>query len=287
MGYAVAPSWLQNCVITNIYGNQVAINGALANGVNATYTIQNNSIYGALVNGIETCPAQNLVIRSNLFVNDGLPIVIGCAGYQGTAINSNIIVVANIFTNCYATIFVEGTGANRVDGLLVSNNVAYGLNGYTTSFADGYGWGTNMVFVGNTTSAYQSGLLSGSMSGQWFKDDASNQFPIQAMNDPSAQSNVVSYAQGMFHLTSPYFNTNSIFVLDDTHPQQIPPGANLVVTNSGTHSGILYLSQTMSGTPITLTNGYSRVFSWKAASAKWLPKLTAPTNLRSNSVAAN
>jgi len=267
-GYCSNACYFQNNFVTNVNAF-MAINGAQTNSPNPPYFIQNNTFYGGTGNGIQTCPVQNLTVRSNLFIN-GVPIVIGIVGYQGTAVNSNIVITANTFTNPYAAIVIEGAYGNSMVGMLVSNNVVYGGN----SFVAGYGWGTNMVVVNNLTYGMANAIDSSAMSGQWFLD-SSNQFPAQTVYDSSAQSNVVSYAHGAHEMTYPYFNTNSIFVLDDMHPQQVPPGAMMMITNSGIHPATLYLSATMSGTPITMTNGYSGTFYWNSSTSTWVSDVPA------------
>lgn len=277
-GYASNTCYFQGNFVTNV-GAYLAINGAQTNSPNPSYFIQGNTFYGGTGNGIQTCPVQNLIVRSNLFVN-GVPLVLGIAGYQGTAVNSNIVVSGNIFTNPYAAIVVEGTGANSVYNLTVTNNTVYGGQW----FACGYGWGTNLVFANNTTHNMTVGIDCTAYTGQWLLDNK-NQLPVQTVYDSSSLSNVVSYAHGSRALTYPYFNTNSVFVLDDTHPLQVPRGAIMVVTNSGTHAGVLYPSQSMSGQSIPMANGYSGTFYWNgfAWTSNSVSLLFAPSNLRYSS----
>jgi hypothetical protein len=274
-GYASNSCYFQGNFVTNV-GAFLAINGAQTNSPNPAYFIQGNTFYGGTGNGIQTCPVQNLTVRSNLFIN-GVPLVLGVAGYQGSGVNSNIVVSGNVFTNPYAAIVLEGTGANSVYNLTVTNNTVYGGQW----FACGYGWGTNLMFANNTTYNMTVGVDCSAFSGQWLLDNK-NQFPVQTVYDSSAVSNVVSYAHGSHALTYPYFNTNSIFVLDDTHPLQVPRGAVMAVTNSGTHPGTLYLSQSMSGKAISMANGYSGTFYWNGSAwtTNSVSLLFAPSNLR-------
>jgi len=268
-GYARSPSYFQNCVVTNVVGALMAINGALTNSPNPPYYIQNNTFFNNNNNGIETTPAQNVFIKGNQFLGGGAnggggsttAIEIGVAGYQGSAWNSNIVVIANTFSNIFAAIQVMGAGNNSLINLLVSNNIDYYNLGGTPGFAYGYGWGTNMLFVGNKTYGLYYGLNSTIMTGQWYKDDASNLFPPYAVNDNTGQTNVLSYNRGM-NFTIRTVKTNSVFVIDDFHPQQIPPGAVMMIKYAGLPPTPLSSASLISLAPVSMTNGYSASFQW-------------------------
>jgi hypothetical protein len=169
--------------------------------------------------------------------------------------------------------------------LLVSNNVAYG--GATRLFAESQsgGWGTNMVFVDNYTTNFTVGIVSSGMSGQYFLDGDSNVFPAyQDLN--YGTTNAVSYANGQRQ--SIWASTNSsIFYTDDTHPNQIPPRAKLRIANLSSFAVPLYLSASLAGTPISMTNGYSGTFYWNSATLSWTPNnpanfLSPPSDLRTS-----
>jgi hypothetical protein len=264
-GYATAPSYFENNLVTNMFGALMAINGALSNQVNQPYNIIGNTFYCPSGNGIQTTPAQNVYIISNQFIGDnsGSAIDLGVAGYQGSTINSNIVVADNLFSNVYYAVAVEGAGQNAVWNVLVTNNVA--INAHT--FAYGYGWSTNVVFKNNAgITGCLYGLDSSSLLGQMFIDDASNVFPTNEVNPTGNNTtNTITYAKfGQRHSVSmPY--TNDVLSLDDTQPSRVPSGAVLNIyylDNYGTKSVSLYPSASLSGSPITFTNGESLTFYW-------------------------
>jgi hypothetical protein len=261
-GYNSNACYFQDNLVTNITGNGLCICGALASrpGTNTPpYYFQNNLISVANGNAVETSAGQNVNIISNAFVAPTfVGIALGSAGQQGNAINSNIWVVSNNFSGVDEPFAVEGAGSDEVANVMVSNNTATGcgLNDGVQMFAQGYGYGTNVSFYGNAGSGL---LYSGQMSGQWYYDDLSNKFPFYA---PwyGALSNVVTYAFGARQQTSAS-QSNSLFALDDATPWQIPPNAQMIVSNSG-YAAALYTSDTVSVSPIMMTNGYSATFLW-------------------------
>ena len=280
-GYCSNICYFQNSVITNMAGALMAINGSQIGSPNPTYNIIGNSFFlrnGQ--NGVQTTPAENLNILENQFIGPGIAIPLGIAGYQGTAPNSNIVIAANMFSNVNLAIALEGNGANAVYNVLISNNIASYPGG--AGFAYGYGWGTNVLFVGNTTTGLSYGLNSTLLSGQFFIDDASNQFPPNAINDTVGQTNLISYMYGMRQQIAGARN-NSIFALDDTHPLQIPPGARLQITNTTQLSEPLYLSASLSGQPVIMAPSVLTVAQW--ANGAWqvasqtLTTLPAPSDL--------
>jgi hypothetical protein len=278
--YVQSPSCFQNCLGTNIVGGNLVINGALSNSPNPTYTIRNNVFYHN--GGVSTTPAQNLMITNNLFIATGAgsAINVGVSGYQGSAINSNIVVVGNTFSNFFTIISVLGTGNNLLDGLLVSNNIAYTSVGGASEFAGGYGWGTNMLFVDNYAYGFGHGLDSRTLPGQWYLDDFSNIFPTNKVNDTVGKTNVITYAFGGIRQQTFTTKPNSVFLIDDTHPAQIPPNAALAITHTGNYPALLYFSASMSGTPIVLTNGQTVKFRWMHGSWQIPSIVTSPSDLR-------
>lgn len=243
-------------------GALIAIVGALAGRVQPSYTIASNIFYlQGGQNGIQTTPAQNLNIIGNEFFGPGIAIPLGVAGYQGSSINSNILISANSFVNVYTAIEVEGAGQNAVWNVsVISNSDNYSGTG-VAGFAYGYGWGTNVVFKGNVTPGLSYGLNSSLLSGQYYVDDLSNQFPACQMGDDIGRTNTITYALGMRH--SLYTTvTNSVFVLDDTHPQQIPPGAQFLIRHKGKLPVQLFFSSTMTGNPMTFQPAYELMCQW-------------------------
>ena len=265
--YSKDPSYMQNCLITNITGNAIAINGALTNSINPPYNIISNKFYKSGGFAILTTPAQNLFIIGNDFVltNSANGIGLGCAGYQGSAINSNIVVALNSFTGAYSAFGIMGSGQNSTAQALIYSNTAVGVHW----FAAGYGWSTNISFWENTSDG--TGLLSGQLKGQWYLDDASNRFPPWQVVGAAGKTNTVTYAAGMRQRTWAQF-ANTIFAIDDAHPQQIPPGAVLSITHAGEHPAPLYLSTTMSGSSVVLRPGHKIMCQWTNGGWQELPR---------------
>lgn len=183
-GYNSVGGTLQYCYSTNTFGDEISLVGALQNEPNAPYLIQSNTLVGNAGHTIATSASQNLTIRGNTFIT-GDAVAIGTFGQQGSPadINSNIVVTANVFTNCYVDILVSGNGANAINGLLVSNNAAYNT---TTLFAQGgpSAYGTNMFFIGNTGTGNGGGLDSEAMAGDSFKDLGGNYWDVVGTSSP-------------------------------------------------------------------------------------------------------
>ncbi len=277
-GYNSNACFFQNNLLTNITGNAFALNGGMTNHVIPAYNIVHNTFNLAGNYGIVTTPAVNVNILSNQF-NGGTyvkTIGLGCQGYQGNSANSNIVVAYNVFDGGYFAVEELGGAQNFVANVNVFSNLATGLY----AFADGYGWSTNISFFDNV-SATGLGLVSGNLVGQWFLDEPSNQFPSTQTYDATGRTNILTYATGMRQQITAVV-PNSVFVLDDTHPQQVPPGAVLDIQNVGTFPVTLYASASMTGLPITLTNGFTATSAW--TNGAWnlsgnLAALPAPTNL--------
>ena len=254
-------SFFQNNFITNLTGNGCAFNGGITNRVIPKYYVTGNTWYLPAANGVETTPGQNIHITGNNFFGGVSAIALGVAGYQGTAVNSNIVVAYNTFSNCFYGIQVEGVGNNEVANVLVSSNLFYGSGG-GCGFATGYGWSTNVSVKANTISGSVQFALNGSpLLGQWFLDDLSNQFPPYQQWDNTGQSNTITYATGMRQQISANV-TNSVWFIDDMHPQQVPPGAVLQITSAGNYPAPLYSSTSMLRTPIVLATGQTDTFVW-------------------------
>lgn len=283
--YSTNKSYFQDNFVTNITGNGFAINGAITNHSIPSFNIVSNTFYFAptIWNGIETTPGQNIYITGNRFFNQIHPIALGVAGYQGTAINSNIVVTFNTFSNCYYAVLVEGSGANLVADDQVNSNYFSGQGG-NSAFAYGYGWSTNVSFKDNIAVNSPHGLDSTLLTGQWYKDDASNLFPPYPVNDNTGQTNVLSYNRGM-NFTIRTVKTNSIFVIDDSHPQQIPQGAVMVIKYAGLPPTPLSSSSLIALAPVSMTNGYSAMFQWTNGVWKLISPFSAllpPTGLEAS-----
>jgi hypothetical protein len=262
--YCSNACYFEQNILTNITASPLAINGALTNSVNPPYNIVSNTFYLSGSFGILTTPAQNLYVTGNQFIctNTTAALGVGCAGYQGSAINSNIVVAGNHFIGSYYAVEILGSGRNRTADMLVCSNMATGVRW----FAGGYGWSTNVSFRGNSG---PGGLANGELKGQLFRDDLSNTFPPWTVNGTAGKTNVISYARGMRQQIAAS-RTNCVFALDDSLPERIPSGAALQITFTGKQSALLYSSTTRSGVaPVALSAiGGTILFSW--TNGTWL-----------------
>ena len=254
-------SFFENNLITNITGGGCAFNGALTNKLIPTYNVFNNVWYLPAGNGIQTTPGCNINITGNTFYNAATTIALGVSGYQGTFINSNIVVTFNTFSNCFYGIGIEGGGQNEVADVQVVSNTFYGSGG-SSSFATGYGWSTNVSFANNLISGVNYAFYSASLGGQWFLDSLSDTYtPVQSTGAANT-TNALSYAYGAQQITWSQYTT-ATYQIDDSSPAQIPTGAEMTVSNLTSSSTVsLLTSSTRSVTPISMTGGYSAIFRW-------------------------
>jgi len=271
-GYCTQPCVFENSVITNIVGITgggvgIALGGAQAGRTQPSYTIQGNTI-SVQSAGLFFSPVWNVNVISNTFINSGDGVMFGSAGYQGTTNQGNILVNNNIFSNVYIPFAQYGAGPANVQNVSVISNTAIWTSGGNIFFATGVGYNTNILFQDNVTIGFNHGLDSTSLTGQWFIDDVSNQFPPWQINDAAGVTNVITYADGMRQQVE-FATSKSLIALDDTHPQQVPPGAVLVVGNTAAPSIPVYTSASLSGSPVTLTNSNTMTFSW--AGNAWQP----------------
>ena len=277
--YSIFPSYFQNNLVTNILQNLFAINGGKLN--NPPFIIQNNRWYGNGQgwNGIATTPGDNILIRSNFFACVGPTsfqmIAFGTAGYQSpaNADNSNIVVSCNVFSNVTTAVIVEGCCGNQVEGLVVSNNVGFNVGTFGTS----YGYSTNVLFTGNVSSGIGLGN-GGTFMGQWFFDSLSDQFSHYRNSDFVGVNNTISYANGARQQI--FGKANSVYLIDDTQPAKIPPGAQMVIENvSLIPSKIpVYLDAAMTKGPITMSYGQSLPVQW--TNNAWVTAPSPPVPLR-------
>ncbi len=228
-GYMLNPSVFENSTITGTRGGIVLV-GALTNQVMPAYTIRSNA-FTVAQSAILLGPAQNVSVMGNEFFG-GLGVGTDSYAYQGTTLNSNILVAGNLFHETYLPINIYGNGPDRLVNLAVISNTAWGCG----NFAAGGGTSTNVLFLGNQSLAdangQRGGLNSQALLGQWYLDDLSNDFPPWHDNDTVGQTNIITYALGMRHETWTSV-TNSVYVIDTQHAAQIPPGAKLLITHAG------------------------------------------------------
>jgi hypothetical protein len=180
--------------------------------------------------------------------------------------NSNIVIMYNHITlsNAAGGFVMElGNGSNSIANVSVVSNTMTGTITGTTDFAEGYGWGTNVIFTGNILDApgARTGLNSTGLQGQWYIDTLSNQFPFHYCWDFGGASNSVSYQWGARQ------NINvsqfaSTWYLDDSHVSCMSPNVQMIVSNSCGSTITLNTSEICPATPIAATNGWSATFQW-------------------------
>jgi hypothetical protein len=275
--YHKHPCLFESNTATALTSGGMAINGGT--GTNPPYYIQNNEFTFAATggNGIMTCPADNLFIRNNQFhcAQFNNAIAIGCAGYQGSFWNSNIVIAGNNFTGPRNVIQLEGSGQNRSEAVCVVSNTSSGpalqvfLGGYTNSSA------SRVVVSGNKCLASNTMFLGG-YSPQYALILTNNEYHPFQDDDGVGKTNVISIASGPLHQTV-YTRPNSVYVLDDSSPSSIPYGAQLVIDNSANHLGLgytLYPSSRKHRKPVSVKNGEVLSFYWN--SSKWSTNRVKP-----------
>ena len=274
-GYCSNACYFKNNTVTDMAQAVYAVTGALTNHYSQPYNIISNTFYlHGGQNGIQTAPAQNVNIIGNQFIGDSLAITLGSAGAQGSDINSNIVIAGNTFFQVADALMIEGSGQNAIWDVIVTNNHASAPpNSGNVGFAAGYGWATNVVIKNNLTTGLAYGLDSSRLNGQWYADLISNQFPSKRDGDGPG-TNIISYAYGRRHSLAAA-SPDTIFALDDTHPSQIPPGADLEITHTGQHPALIYLSQTKTDSSSTLASGQTTTFYWNGS--RWTTNRVVPS----------
>jgi hypothetical protein len=263
--FAVGPmatnSIFENNVVTNTRIG-VCLTGGWTNFPSPGYAIVGNSISAAKYD-ICLGPARNVQITGNTFFGGLGGVATDSAAYQGSDINSDILVQSNQFVNTAYPIAVCGDGRDRMQDVIVDSNVAYGC----ANFASGYGWSSNVVFAGNASLQpainHVGQLDSSQLAGQWLIDDFSDEFlPNGVIFSSAVQTNLISYSHGMRQAI--YSNIPlGVGLLDTSQPARIPPMAELMITNASAEPIILYSSSYAPlGSPVTLPAGASFTYAW-------------------------
>jgi hypothetical protein len=275
-GYPTNASSFENSTLVNCIAGMV-MTGAETNGIMPTYTISGNTFNGCTNWSLLMGPTRNLNFFSNIIVNSGGIITGGAYQSMTGEHNANDNFYNNNFTNVYIPFNFNGSGSDCIENVLISSNI-FAFCGF-----NGSGSGTifNVVYLNNLETnpngpyrLYSKTLTS---SSQWFKDDLSDNFLPYNSLDTTGITNTITYANGMRQQISANV-ANSVWVIDDTHPQQVPPGAILLITATGSYPMPLYSSASMSGTPIVLTNGQTITYWW--AHTIWATNVpTVPSGL--------
>lgn len=231
-GYMLGDSRFENSTIINVR-DAIVLEGALTNHEMPSYTITGNMMAPSQT-GVLLAPARNVTIYGNQFIGGNIGVATDNYAYQGSGENSNLVIALNYFQN-NTPFIVGGGGQDSIVNVTVISNQAWNCG----RFAQGYGWSSNVVFLDNSSAgSTQAGLFSQQLAGQWFIDDLSNGFPWFGIYDNPPAPDPITYANGMRQRLYPV-QTNCVFVIDDSSPDQIPPGATLIIRNAGACSCLL------------------------------------------------
>lgn len=300
MKYSTNTSYVQNCLFTNIWGNGFAFNGAI--GKNPPYYILSNTIYmsGNSYSAVLTTPGDNIYIISNKFIypngaySGATAIALGVPGYQGYFNNSNIVIAANVFINPSVILQLSGliSENNYCESIWMTNNVisnAVGNEDHGTALLTTYGYATNIYISGNVFSGFPNDTVSsssGARGGQYALITTNNTY-WSRLYDLTANTNVISYANGPRRNIIYRYCSGTKYALMNTNSSQIPAGAQISIKNSTTEYGAgttvpVYLNSALTGIPVMIPKGEVAAFSWNRGA--WsldapMAAITAPKNL--------
>jgi PKD repeat protein len=290
-----AGSYFVNNYATNIFHNLISLNGGTL--TNQPYVISNN-VFNCGMNGnaIATCPASSVLIVSNLFTEEPgaftVGISIGEAGAQpGSpgAINTNIVVAGNTFSNAFYQYFACGGGSvgdpNTADDVTFSNNLIFGIGNNSIPFYTG-GLARRVTLVGNNCSGGGMKVSSGVLGSSYAFINTNNNYWVSILQDNgdghTPVTNAISYKFGSrINLTYPYVS-NTVNYLTVADASQIPANAVICLTNTTQNwqnPGCpvpVYLNGTNSGPFIIVPSGGSAVVSWNGSN--WVPVTIVLTN---------
>jgi len=263
--YNTNTSYFEDNIVTNLTGNAFALNGGKGN--NPYFVFRNNQfdLEGWGNNGIETTPGDNIIISNNLFVcaNWANAIVLGCAGYQGSFDNSNIVITANTVVNPY--VFVEVAGGstsadpNHVESVSITKNTLLIPNQNPYLLLD-YGWSTNIVVSGNDCSLNTTVKVQPGPSPLPYAVVNTDNVYYTYLQSGTLTPNILSYGNGSRYYTSSSINGSS-YVLQNSDASQIPAGAQVLFNNQNSFNVPLYLNST-SGPQLIVTNGTAVTVNW-------------------------
>ena len=113
-----------------------------------------------------------------------------------------------------------------------------------------------------TINGARPGLLyNQNLLGQWFADDTSNAFPWFSVYDNPPAPDPISYAHGMRQRVFPA-GTNTVFLIQSARPEQMPPGAALLINNGGKNP--CFLSTKTDGSQrVPLAAGVVMLYQWQ------------------------
>jgi hypothetical protein len=231
------PSCFENSSVKDVRADLVIV-GALTNHPAPLYTIRNNDLQASNGFGIFLNPAKNILIESNRF--EGLGFCIGNgAGYQGTDCCRDIVIRGNRATNGGNLFLVQCGYENRMQNVSITSNTISGRG----NLGCGWGYSTNVTFSNNIATNGATSIDGRRLTGQWFRDDLSDQYSPHMVCNYGGITNLISYANGSRQSVLPT-KTNSVFLIDDSKPEKMPLGVSMVITHQGNHSAPIFLSST-------------------------------------------
>jgi len=251
------PSIFENSSVSDVRADLVIV-GALTNHPAPLYTIRNNYLQASNGFGVFLNPAKNVLIESNRFEGQGFCIGNG-AGAQGTDYSHDIVIRGNSATNGGDLFLVQCGYSQRFENVLITGNSISGRG----HLGCGWGYSTNVTFSNNIATNGAGGIDGTRLTGQWFLDDLSNHYHPHQVYNYSGMTNLITYANGARQEVLPV-KTNSLCIIDDSHPEKIPTGAMMTITNQGNHPIPLYLSTLRTNQPpaVSLNPGSVVTCAW-------------------------
>jgi len=251
--YAANASVMANCLFTGL-NSAIALNGGYYGC--PTYTISGNTFTNFYGGGyaLLTTPACDVLFVSNT-VCTSQGVALGVAGYQGSTINSNILVAWNTFNGAQYPLQILGNGENSSANVLFCSNQVNNAWG----IGNGYGWSTN-ISVFNNVGVNCGRFDQGSLQGQYFLD-VSNRYNGERLGDSFALTNIFTYAHGALGQMQNGVSTAK-YGLDNTQPAKIPAGAMMIISNASANTYPLYPAANLSGTPVMVIGGQTAIFYW-------------------------
>lgn len=289
------PGYFSYNTCTNITGNSFAINGAT--GVNPPFNMIGNTMtFATGWNGIETVPAANVNIVSNILINQNFAttFAIGAAGYQGYWDNSNIVISANTIINPDLICSLSGgspVDANLTQNLYFYNNTVIPVNNNNYTVVVEYGgYTTNVYFLNNNFQGGQVHFSSGGNGGQYVVVGLNNNY-YTGISDTTGVTNGISYANGSrFQITGA--KPKTAYYLNDINPPQfpkgtpngiqIPAGAQMEIQNENSSliTVPIYPTSSLKRGPVMLPYGASITFDWETNTLRWATVPPLPVSLR-------
>ncbi len=285
--YYTNTSYFVDNFVTNITYNGWAWNGGLP--TSPPYLMQSNTFYFNAygMNGIQTTPGANISILNNRIHCAAYMTVfaIGTAGSQGSFVNSNIVISGNTvyadannstypgITNIL-TQFVTfgGPGNTSVSGLTISSNTV--ISRIVQRILNQGAYSSGVQYFDNNIIDTSAGFNMA--DGEPMVLIQSNDtYTAANLFGSSGTTNLISYANGPLHPT-PYVQSGTVFVLQDTNAHQIPAGAWMSFDNRTNTQGtnyFVYPSQSR-GDCLTVLKGRTLTFHWNGSG--WTTNILSP-----------